>query len=97
MTTEKKRTGFATMDAERRREVASAGGKACHRLGKAHKFDKESASIAGKVAHERGTAHHWSSEEARAAGRKGGRAQRRGRGVEAPPEAIPSTEREKPS
>jgi general stress protein YciG len=72
-------TGFALMDPERRRAIASAGGKAAHARGTAHRFDSATASAAGRRAHERGTAHVWTPEAAREAGRKGGRAARRTR------------------
>lgn len=70
--------GFASMDEERQREIASEGGKAAHQKGTAHEFDSEEAREAGrkggKAAHEKGTAHEFDSEEAREAGRKGGQA-----------------------
>ena len=44
---EKVRKGFATMSPERKREIASKGGKAAHRLGRAHEFTSEQAKIAG--------------------------------------------------
>lgn len=70
--------GFASMDPERQREIASQGGRAAHEKGTAHEFTPEEAreagSKGGKAAHERGTAHEFDSEEARAAGRKGGEA-----------------------
>lgn len=40
--------GFASMDAQRQREIASAGGRAAHRSGNAHEFDAEEARIAGR-------------------------------------------------
>ena len=70
--------GFASMDPERQRQIASQGGKAAHEKGTAHQFTPEEArqagSKGGKVAHERGTAHQFDSEEAGEAGRKGGQA-----------------------
>jgi len=70
--------GFASMDEEKQREIASKGGKAAHEKGTAHEFTSEEAreagSKGGKVAHEKGTAHEWTSEEARQAGKKGGEA-----------------------
>lgn len=70
--------GFASMDPERQREIASQGGKAAHESGNAHEFTSEEAreagSKGGKAAHEKGTAHEFTSEEAREAGRKGGEA-----------------------
>lgn len=80
-------TGFALMDPERRRAIASAGGKAAHARGTAHRFDSSTASAAGRRAHERGTAHVWTPEAAREAGRKGGRAARKNR--VSPPPAAP--------
>lgn len=72
-----RRTGFALMDPERRKAIASAGGKAAHARGTAHRFDSHAASEAGRRAHQRGTAHVWTPEAAREAGRKGGRAARK--------------------
>lgn len=40
--------GFALMDPEKHRKIASKGGKAAHELGKAHEFDKEEARAAGR-------------------------------------------------
>ena len=44
-----KRRGFASMDPERRRKVASKGGKAAHEAGTAHEWTSEEARKAGKV------------------------------------------------
>jgi general stress protein YciG len=66
--------GFASMDQDKQREIASKGGKAAHEKGTAHEFDSEEAREAGRAAHEKGTAHEFDSEEARDAGRKGGKA-----------------------
>ena len=40
--------GFAAMDPEMQREIASKGGKAAHEKGVAHKFTSEEARLAGK-------------------------------------------------
>ena len=40
--------GFASMDPERQREIASEGGKAAHEKGTAHEFDSEEARAAGR-------------------------------------------------
>ena len=40
--------GFASMDAERQREIASQGGKAAHEKGTAHEFDSAEAQEAGR-------------------------------------------------
>lgn len=42
------RRGFASMTPERRREVASSGGRMAHQQGVAHKWSQEEASRAGK-------------------------------------------------
>jgi general stress protein YciG len=68
--------GFASMDEQKQREIASKGGKVAHQKGTAHEFTPEEARLAGskggEVAHEKGTAHEFTPEEAREAGRKGG-------------------------
>lgn len=40
--------GFAGMDPEKQREIASKGGKAAHESGNAHEFDSEEAREAGR-------------------------------------------------
>ena len=42
------RRGFASMDPEKQREIASMGGRAAHESGNAHEFDSEEARKAGK-------------------------------------------------
>lgn len=42
------RRGFASMDKERQRQIASYGGKRAHELGTAHEFTSEEAQAAGK-------------------------------------------------
>jgi general stress protein YciG len=73
---EKSLRGFAAMDQEKQRAIASKGGKAAHAKGTAHEFTPEEARAAGRkggqAAHAKGTAHEFTPEEARAAGRKGG-------------------------
>src|SRR5208282_4588208 len=60
--------GFAAMDAEKQRAIASKGGKAAHAKGTAHRFTPAEASEAGhkggRAAHARGTAHRFTAEEA---------------------------------
>jgi uncharacterized protein len=68
------RRGFASMDEEKQRAIASKGGKAAHEKGTAHNFNSAEAREAGRAAHEKGTAHKFDSEQAREAGRKGGKA-----------------------
>jgi general stress protein YciG len=40
--------GFASMDEEKQREIASKGGKAAHEKGTAHEFTSEEAREAGR-------------------------------------------------
>ena len=42
------RRGFASMESEKQRRVASAGGRAAHQRGSAHKFNPEEAREAGR-------------------------------------------------
>jgi general stress protein YciG len=84
MTEHNSKRGFASMDQEKQKSIASKGGRAAHQKGSAHEFTSEEARLAGskggKAAHERGSAHEFTSEEARAAGRKGGEASSQDRG-----------------
>ncbi|MES2127424.1 MAG: KGG domain-containing protein [Pseudomonadota bacterium] len=43
--------GFASMDPDRQREIASEGGKAAHEKGTAHEFTSEEARRAGSMSH----------------------------------------------
>lgn len=47
--------GFAAMDPQRQREIASLGGRAAHQSGHAHEFTSEEARAAGKKRHARAT------------------------------------------
>ena len=40
--------GFASMDPQRQREIASLGGKAAHASGRAHEFNSAEAREAGR-------------------------------------------------
>ncbi|MBI3342388.1 general stress protein [Candidatus Curtissbacteria bacterium] len=40
--------GFASMDADKVKEIASKGGKAAHEKGTAHEFDSDEAREAGR-------------------------------------------------
>jgi general stress protein YciG len=44
----KGKRGFALMDPERQREIASRGGKAAHEKGTAHRWSEEEAKEAGR-------------------------------------------------
>ncbi|MFP5392161.1 MAG: KGG domain-containing protein [Gammaproteobacteria bacterium] len=43
--------GFASMDPQKQREIASEGGRAAHASGNAHEFTSEEAREAGKLSH----------------------------------------------
>lgn len=43
--------GFASMDPQRQREIASEGGKASHQSGHGHEFDSREAAQAGSKSH----------------------------------------------
>lgn len=43
-----KKRGFAAMDREKRREIASMGGRRAHRIGTAHEWTVEEAREAGR-------------------------------------------------
>jgi hypothetical protein len=43
--------GFASMDPQKQREIASEGGKAAHASGNAHEFNSEEARRAGSMSH----------------------------------------------
>lgn len=45
----KDKRGFASMDPEKQKMIASKGGKSAHALGRAHEWDSKSASLAGKI------------------------------------------------
>lgn len=68
----KGKQGFASMSPDRRREIASMGGKAAHTMGTAHQFNSEEARAAGKKGGRK--RHQFTREEAQKAGRKGGSA-----------------------
>jgi uncharacterized protein len=44
----KARRGFAVMDREKQREIASKGGRAAHQKGTAHRWTEEEAKEAGR-------------------------------------------------
>jgi uncharacterized protein len=45
---EKSKRGFAAMNEDKQREIASMGGKAAHQRGTAHEFTSEEAKEAGR-------------------------------------------------
>jgi general stress protein YciG len=52
-TSERRLRGFAAMSPEKKREIASMGGRAAHACGRAHQFSSEEARAAGKKRHQR--------------------------------------------
>ncbi len=72
----KQQRGFAVMDRERQREIASQGGRVAHELGKAHKFTSEEAREAGRKG---GETVSRNRDHMAAIGRKGGEASQNGR------------------
>ena len=72
--------GFASMDREKQKEIASKGGRAAHAKGTAHEFDSGEAREAGRKG---GVAVSRNREHMAAIGRRGGeaRGQSRNRGV----------------
>lgn len=44
--------GFASMDADKQREIAAEGGRAAHASGNAHEFDSKEAREAGSHSHD---------------------------------------------
>ncbi|MBI4134982.1 MAG: stress-induced protein [Candidatus Sungbacteria bacterium] len=70
------RRGFASMDPERQREIASQGGRAAHERGTAHEFSPIEAREAGKRGGERVSQNREHMAEI---GRKGGQARSQAR------------------
>ena len=65
--------GFASMDPERQREIASEGGKAAHEKGTAHEFTSEEARRAGSMSH--GNRQSEQSSSRSESGKQGGNKQ----------------------
>ncbi|PYE55450.1 KGG domain-containing protein [Deinococcus yavapaiensis] len=61
--------GFASMDPEKQREIASQGGRASHERGNAHEFTSEEAREAGRKG---GEAVSQDRQHMAEIGRKGG-------------------------
>jgi general stress protein YciG len=89
----KSNRGFASMDPNKQKEIASKGGKAAHAQGRAHEFTPDEARTAGRKGGEvvsRDRAHMA------AIGRAGGQARGRNRALQAARE-TPPTRVESPS
>jgi general stress protein YciG len=67
--------GFASMDSDKQRRIASLGGRAAHQQGTAHEFSSEEAREAGRKGGEAVSANR---AHMAAIGRKGGEASHRG-------------------
>ncbi|BCT88930.1 hypothetical protein RYU24_13350 [Acinetobacter variabilis] len=75
--TDNSNRGFAGMEAEKQREIASQGGRAAHASGNAHEFTSEEAREAGSRSHinDRGRSRDDDDDD----DRRGGRGRGRGR------------------
>lgn len=69
--------GFASMNEEKQRQIASKGGKAAHEKGTAHEFTSEEARAAGRKG---GEAVSRDRQHMAAIGREGGQSSRGGGG-----------------
>src|ERR687890_613896 len=69
-TTGTRSRGFASMDAEKQREIARKGGRAAHEKGTAHEFTTDEARAAGRKGGERVSANR---EHMSRIGRLGGK------------------------
>src|ERR1044071_6065476 len=78
----KSKRGFASMDANRQREIASKGGRAAHAKGTAHEWTSDEARVAGRkggevVSRDRAHMAAIGREGGEARGRKGAAARTR--------------------
>jgi general stress protein YciG len=74
----KSNRGFASMDSNKQREIASKGGKAAHAQRRAHEFTPDEARMAG---HKGGEAVSRDRAHMAAIGRAGGQARGRNRAM----------------
>lgn len=72
--TGKSKRGFASMDRERQKEIASKGGRAAHAKGTAHEWSKDEARAAGRKG---GVIVSRDRDHMSAIGREGGEARGR--------------------
>lgn len=73
---EKEKRGFASMDRQKQREIASKGGRAAHAMGTAHEFTSEEARAAGRKG---GEAVSRNRQHMAEIGRRGGQRSRSGK------------------
>src|SRR5829696_4989747 len=78
-----KNRGFASMDAEKQKEIARKGGRAAHEKGTAHEFTADEARAAGRKGGERVSANR---EHMSRIGRIGGKSSATRRQVDRPGE-----------
>ncbi|HEV7298167.1 MAG TPA: KGG domain-containing protein [Tepidisphaeraceae bacterium] len=85
--TNRQNRGFASMNAERQREIARKGGRAAHEKGTAHQFTSDEARAAGRKGGERVSQdrNHMAT-----IGRMGGRRSAGRRGSNATAETKPN-------
>ena len=76
----KSNRGFASMDSNKQREIASKGGKAAHAQGRAHEFTPDEARVAGRKG---GEVVSRDRTHMAAIGRAGGQARGRNRALQA--------------
>jgi general stress protein YciG len=76
----KSNRGFASMNREKQKEIASKGGKAAHAQGRAHEFTADEARSAGRKG---GEAVSKNREHMAQIGRAGGQARGRNRAISA--------------
>jgi uncharacterized protein len=69
MVSDTSKRGFASMDEDKQREIASEGGRAAHERGTAHEFDSREAREAGRKG---GETVSQDREHMAEIGRKGG-------------------------
>lgn len=76
---EKEKRGFASMDRQKQREIASKGGRAAHAMGTAHEFTSEEARAAGRKG---GEAVSRNRQHMAEIGRRGGQRSRSGKNLQ---------------
>jgi general stress protein YciG len=74
----KSNRGFASMDTQKQREIASKGGKAAHQSGNAHEFTSAEAAAAGRKG---GMVVSQNTQHMATIGRKGGEARGKNRRI----------------
>lgn len=106
---QKSRRGFAAMNQEKQRNIASKGGRAAHQKGTAHQFTSEEARAAGRkggeavsrnrlhmstIGRKGGEAVSRDRAHMSEIGREGGQTSHANRGVHTPPQGSLSTSEE---